>query len=108
MEADEPAVYGEYSVDGVPGTGAKIESTFKQPGGGVTGSLFPTGNTTDTIDTGAEELDVSVVDATNVVVFLRAADLGLTGTELPDELGARQEILDLLARVRETIQKNRP
>lgn len=105
MDAGEPAVYGDYSVDGVPGTGAKIETIFKEPGGGVTGSLFPTGNPTDTIDTGAEEIDVSVVDATNVVVFLRAADLGLEGTELPDELEARQDVLDLFARVRETIRE---
>lgn len=104
MDGGEPAVSGDYSIDGVPGTGAKIETTFVKPGGGVTGSLFPTGNPIDTIDTGTEEIDVSVVDATNVVVFLRAEDLGLEGTELPDELAARQGILDLFARVRETIR----
>jgi hypothetical protein len=105
MDAGEPAVYGDYSVDGVPGTGAKIETMFKDPGGGATGALFPTGSPMDTIDTGSEELDVSVVDATNVVVFLRAEDLGLDGVELPAELEARQDILDLFARVRETIRE---
>lgn len=105
MDDGEPAVDGDYSVDGVPGTGAKVETTFKDPGGGVTGSLFPTGNPTDTIDTGAEEIDVSVVDATNVVVFLRAEDLDLEGTELPDELEGRQDVLDLFARVRETVRE---
>lgn len=104
IEAGEPTVYGDYSVDGVPGTGAKVETTFQDPGGGATGSLFPTGNPIDTIDTGAEEIDVSVVDATNVVVFLRAEDLDLAGTELPDELEARQDVLDLFSRVRETVR----
>lgn len=105
MDGGEPAVYGDYSVDGVPGTGAKVETVFKDPGGGVTGSLFPTGNPTDTIDTGAEEIDVSIVDATNVVVFLRTEDLDLEGTELPAELETRQDVLDLFARVRETVRE---
>lgn len=75
---------GDYAIDGVPGTGAKIELSFMDPGGASTGKLMPTRNVMDEIrlDTG-EAFVVSIVDAGNLTAFIRAADLGLQGTELP-------------------------
>lgn len=95
----EPAVYGEYSIDGVPGTGAKITSRFQEPAESVTGSLFPTGNRVDTISLGDSEIEATVIDATNVNVFVRAEDVGFEGTELPDNIDGTDE-LDLLNEVR--------
>ncbi|MBL0713714.1 MAG: hypothetical protein JJV98_08425 [Desulfosarcina sp.] len=74
---------GNYAIDGVPGTGARITLRFADPGGTLTGSLFPTGNRTDTLklpELGA--VDFTIIDAANPVVLVRAASLGLEGTEI--------------------------
>jgi hypothetical protein len=77
---------GDYVIDGVPGTGAKIELSFFDPGGATTGRLLPTGNAVDeiTLDSG-EKVSLTIVDAGNPTAFFQAKDIGLTGTELPAE-----------------------
>jgi len=72
-----PQIYGDYHIDGVPGTGARVDSHFLDPAGGVLDSTLPTGNAVDKIDVDGETLEVSIVDVTNVVAYVRAADLGL-------------------------------
>ena len=42
-----------------------------------------------------------MVDAANAGVFVRAADLGLTGRELPEELDADTEVLERLQAIRQ-------
>jgi 2-methylaconitate cis-trans-isomerase PrpF len=76
---------GDYTIDGVQGTGAKIELSFLDPGGAATGKLIPTGNVVDEIvlDSG-ERFPVTVVDAGNPTAFVHANALGLRGTELPE------------------------
>ena len=49
---------------------------------------------------GFGKIRVSMVDAANACVFVRAADLGLKGTELPDEIEANPELLKKLAAIR--------
>jgi len=75
---------GDYAIDGVPGTGAKIELSFMDPGGATTGKLLPTGNVIDEIrlDSG-ERIEATIVDAGNPTAFVHASELGLRGTELP-------------------------
>jgi hypothetical protein len=95
----EPAVHGEYHVDGIPGTGARIDSYFRDPGGSVTGQLLPTGERRETVTVDGDDYAVSIVDVANPNVFLRARDLGLDGTELPDEL-TDSDLLDRLELIR--------
>lgn len=91
---------GDFSIDGVPGTAAKIVNRYLDPGGSVTGSLFPTGNLVDELDIEEGEIKCSIVDATNPVVFVKAADIGLTGKELPAEINSNQELLRKLEGIR--------
>lgn len=77
---------GDYVMDGVPGTGAKIELSFLDPGGAATGRLIPTDKVVDEIvlDSG-ERFSVTVIDAGNPTAFVHADALGLRGTELPED-----------------------
>lgn len=68
---------GDFAIDGVPGTGAPILMNLFNIAGGATGKLFPTGNKKDRIN----GLDVSIVDAGNLMMLLKAEDIGLTGLE---------------------------
>ncbi len=94
-------VDGDLAIPGVSGTGSPVRLEFLQPGGATTGKLLPTGNVTDVLDVpGVGRLTVSMVDAANATVFVRAADLGLTGTEQPDALEANTAIMQKLAAIR--------
>lgn len=68
---------GDLHIDGVYGTGASILINFFDIAGGATGKLFPTGNRKDIIN----GLEVSLVDAGNMLMLIKAEDLGLTGLE---------------------------
>jgi 2-methylaconitate cis-trans-isomerase PrpF len=83
---------GDFSIDGVPGTGGRITLHFLRPEASVTHALLPTGNTTDQVDIpGVGTITVSIVDAGNPVVFVKAKDIGLTGTEI-NEIDSSEEI----------------
>lgn len=80
---------GNYEINGVPGTSSRIDIEFEEPGGAASGKTLPTGKAQEvvTIDDG-RQFNVSFVDAANPVVFVRAEELGLKGTELPWEYEA--------------------
>lgn len=95
------AVSGDFSIDGCPGTGARIMLNFSDSAGSSTGRLLPTGNVRDSLDVqGVGKVDATLVDAANPAVFVRASDLGLTGTETPAELEANKPIQEKLERIR--------
>ncbi|HHW44195.1 3-methylitaconate isomerase [Desulfofundulus thermobenzoicus] len=92
---------GDLAIDGVPGTGARITLNFLDSGGAVTGKLLPTGNLQDEIIlSDGTGLTVSLVDAANPAVFFRAADLGLTGVELPDAVNSDPQLLARIEEIR--------
>jgi 2-methylaconitate cis-trans-isomerase PrpF len=92
---------GDLEIPGVAGKGAPIRLDFVDPGGATTGLLMPTLNATDLLNVPCfGEIEASMIDAANACVFLRAEDLGLHGTELPDALEGNATLRDRLASVR--------
>ncbi len=95
-------VEGDLEIPGVAGAGSPIRLDFLEPGGATTGRLLPTSNPVDTLTIPEiGPVEVSMVDAANACVFVSAGFLGLTGTELPDELDANPRVLAILAAIRE-------
>jgi len=95
------AVDGDLAIPGVSGTGAPVRLEFLNPGGATTGKLLPTGNVIDTLDVpGVGRIRATMVDAANACVFVSAADVGLTGTELPEALEANAEAMRRLGAIR--------
>ncbi|MDP8922990.1 MAG: hypothetical protein M3O34_08965 [Chloroflexota bacterium] len=82
-------VEGDYPIDGVPGVGARIAMEFLEPGGSLGNGVLPTGHAREQILLGdGRPFDVSIVDAANPMVFVRAADLGATAAERPEAIDA--------------------
>src|SRR5699024_12579146 len=53
------------------------------------------------LDDDGSAITVSLVDSTLPVVIVRAADVGLSGTELPGELDANRPAMALLEKLRQ-------
>jgi hypothetical protein len=95
------ATDGDLAIPGVAGTGAPIRLDFLSPGGSVTGRLLPTGNVRDWLEVpGLGSIEVSLVDAAKPCVLVRARDIGLAGTELPEALDANTAMLARLESIR--------
>ena len=92
---------GDFAVRGVPGSGARIVVGFVDAAGSKTGRLLPTGNVVDRVRLeNGETIEASLVDAAAPAIFVRAADLGLTGRELPADCGNDPRILPVMQWIR--------
>jgi len=92
----EAASSGEFAIDGVAGTAAKLRLDFLKPGGSKTGKLFPTGNAIDVLD----GVRATCIDAGNPAVFINASDVGVDGTILPDVMDSNTILLSKLESIR--------
>ena len=96
----EVVVEGECQIDGVPGSGAPILLDFLDSGGAATGKLLPTGSPQDVLVVDGQRYTVSLVDAANPYVFLRAEELELDGTESVERINGDRALLEHLEAIR--------
>ena len=87
---------GDARIDGVPGTAAPIPVEFQDTAGSSCGALLPTGHAVDVV----EGVEVTMIDNGMPCVVMRAADLGVTGYETPEQLEADTPLRDKLEAIR--------
>ena len=94
---------GDCQIAGVDGTAAELKVNFLNPAGAKTGKLLPTGNALDVLDIpGFGKIEATILDVSNPMVLVRAEDIGMKGTELPEEINQNKEVCDLLEKIRGT------
>ena len=94
---------GDCHIAGVDGTAAELKVNFLNPAGAKTGKLLPTGNVLDVLDIpGFGKIEASILDVSNPMVLVRAEDIGMKGTELPEAVNQNKEVCDLLEKIRGT------
>ncbi|MEO1556782.1 MAG: 4-oxalomesaconate tautomerase [Pseudomonadota bacterium] len=87
---------GTARIDGVPDGAAAVPLTFKDTAGSSCGALLPTGNAIDQV----EGVAVTMIDNGMPCVVMRAADMGITGDEAPEELEAHTDLREKLEAIR--------
>ncbi|MDC7789628.1 4-oxalomesaconate tautomerase [Rhodoplanes sp. TEM] len=80
---------GDTAIDGVNGTAAPIRLVFLDAVGSKTSGLFPSGETSETID----GVRVTLADYAMPMMLVAAADLGIAGDETPEALDAQPALL---------------
>ncbi|WP_458525402.1 2-methylaconitate cis-trans isomerase PrpF [Onishia taeanensis] len=81
---------GDFALDGVTFPAAEVPVAFKDPADGE-GAIFPTGNLVDDLEVPADvvaggRLKATMINAGIPTVFVNAADLGYSGSELQEAI----------------------
>ncbi len=96
---------GDFELDGVTFPAAEVVIEFMDPADGE-GSMFPTGNVVDQLevpafgDKPAASYQATMINAGIPTIFLNAADIGYSGTELQKDLNSNAEALAWFEHVR--------
>ncbi|SEF27939.1 2-methylaconitate cis-trans isomerase PrpF [Variovorax sp. NFACC27] len=97
MHAGAVAEIGDFELDGVAFPAAEIKLEFLEPGAdedGEGGAMFPTGRKIDTVHVpGVGAVEATLINAGNPTIFVDAATLGLTGSELQPEVNVDAAML---------------
>ncbi len=95
---------GDFELDGVTFPAAEVQVEFMDPaadeeGGG--GSMFPTGNLIDELEVpGVGTFKATMINAGIPTIFVNAADLGYTGTELQSAINSDPKALQMFETIR--------
>ncbi|WP_201579721.1 2-methylaconitate cis-trans isomerase PrpF [Psychrobacter sp. Pi2-52] len=97
---------GDFELDGVTFPAAEVKIEFIDPVD-ATSDMFPTGNLVDDFDVTDCGLNVDSVKATFIsagipTIFMKAEDLGFTGTELQGDINSDDALLAKLEKIRAT------
>jgi probable AcnD-accessory protein PrpF len=91
---------GDFELDGVTFPAAEVKLEFMDPADGD-GALFPTGNVVDDLEVpGVGTLKATMINAGIPTIFVNAADIGYTGTELQDDINSDNAALTMLESIR--------
>ncbi|MBB1378430.1 2-methylaconitate cis-trans isomerase PrpF [Pseudoalteromonas sp. SR43-2] len=91
---------GDFELDGVTFAAAEVKLEFMDPADGD-GALFPTGNVVDDLEVpGIGILKATMINAGIPTVFINAADINYTGTELQDDINNDVAALEKLETIR--------
>lgn len=102
-----PAVEGNYSIGGVPGTGARIDLDYSDFAGSALGQgVLPTGNTVDRIvlDDGTP-LEVTIIDFANLHAFVRHEHVDKPGPRVVEAMVADESLTARLSSVTERVRE---
>lgn len=96
---------GDFELDGVTFPAAEIVLEFIDPAdegeGDTGGSMFPTGNLVDDLEVpGIGTLKATMINAGIPTVFVNAADIGYTGSELQDAINSDSKALAMFENLR--------
>lgn len=84
---------GDFELDGVTFPAAEVVIEFMDPADGE-GSMFPTGNLVDDLEVpGVGTFKATMINAGIPTIFVNAADIGYTGTELQKDINGDAEAL---------------
>ncbi|MFP4138872.1 MAG: 2-methylaconitate cis-trans isomerase PrpF [Halomonas sp.] len=91
---------GDFELDGVTFPAAEVPVAFKDPADGE-GAIFPTGNLVDDLEVpGVGTLKATLINAGIPTIFVNAAELGYTGTELQEAINGDAEALERFETIR--------
>ncbi|MDT0502427.1 MULTISPECIES: 2-methylaconitate cis-trans isomerase PrpF [unclassified Halomonas] len=95
---------GDFELDGVTFPAAEVPVAFKDPADGE-GAIFPTGNLVDDLEVPADVVEGGTLKATLInagipTVFVDAAELGYTGTELQEAINGDADALAMFETIR--------
>jgi probable AcnD-accessory protein PrpF len=100
MRDGEVVEEGDFELDGVCFPSAEIKIEFLDPGGDG-GGMFPTGNVIDILNVpGVGHVETTLLNAGNPTIFVDAATLGLSGTELQEEVNRDGHLLQRAEAIR--------
>ncbi|MBL8518103.1 MAG: 2-methylaconitate cis-trans isomerase PrpF [Betaproteobacteria bacterium] len=89
---------GDFELDGVTFPAAEVQLEFMDPAAeepGAEGAMFPTGNLVDELEVpGFGTLKATMINAGIPTIFVNAADIGYTGTELQDAINGDSKALE--------------
>ena len=95
---------GDFELDGVTFPAAEVQLEFMDPAAdeeGAGGSMFPTGNLVDDLEVpGVGTFKATMINAGIPTIFVNAADIGYTGTELQDDINSDAEALAMFETIR--------
>lgn len=91
---------GDFELDGVTFPAAEVVIEFLDPADGE-GAMFPTGNVVDLLDIpDIGQIPATLINSGIPTVFVNAADIGYTGTELQADINGDPEKLAFFEKIR--------
>ncbi len=95
---------GDFELDGVTFPAAEVRLEFMDPAAeedGAGGAMFPTGHLVDDLDVpGIGTLKATMINAGIPTIFVEAAAIGYTGTELQDAINGDARALAMFEAIR--------